>query len=173
MSLTRSPVKSSRGKQGLSLGLGLLLSSSLLAADYGAGIGNSEWRATEPSPLYCELTHPTPEMGTARFTHRSGEDLKFFLEPLGQPLRKGTAELMALPPNWKPGDAPMDLGKVKVGVGEDGPTHQPIEHLASLRAIPDLNVFRPCDAIETKSLLTNQIHGLDSSSPSTLKSLLP
>ena len=120
MSLTRSPVKPSRGKQGLSLGLGLLLSSSLLAADYGAGIGNSEWRATEPSPLYCELTHSIPDMGTARFTHRSGEDLKFFLEPLGQPLRIGTADLMALPPNWKPGDAPLDLGKVRVGAGEEG-----------------------------------------------------
>lgn len=36
-----------------------------------------------------------------------------------------------------------------IGLGEDGPTHQPIEHLASLRAIPGLNVFRPADAIET------------------------
>jgi transketolase len=36
-----------------------------------------------------------------------------------------------------------------IGLGEDGPTHQPIEHLASLRAIPNLFVFRPCDAIET------------------------
>jgi len=36
-----------------------------------------------------------------------------------------------------------------IGVGEDGPTHQPIEHVASLRAIPNLNVFRPCDATET------------------------
>ncbi|RXF73475.1 transketolase [Hansschlegelia zhihuaiae] len=36
-----------------------------------------------------------------------------------------------------------------IGVGEDGPTHQPVEHLAALRAIPNLNVFRPCDAIET------------------------
>lgn len=36
-----------------------------------------------------------------------------------------------------------------VGLGEDGPTHQPIEHLASLRAIPGLNVFRPADVIET------------------------
>jgi transketolase len=35
-----------------------------------------------------------------------------------------------------------------IGLGEDGPTHQPVEHLASLRAIPNLNVFRPCDAIE-------------------------
>ena len=36
-----------------------------------------------------------------------------------------------------------------IGLGEDGPTHQPVEHLASLRAIPNLNVLRPCDAIET------------------------
>jgi transketolase len=36
-----------------------------------------------------------------------------------------------------------------IGVGEDGPTHQPIEHLASLRAIPNLNVMRPADVTET------------------------
>lgn len=35
-----------------------------------------------------------------------------------------------------------------IGLGEDGPTHQPVEHLASLRAIPNLRVFRPCDAVE-------------------------
>ena len=32
-----------------------------------------------------------------------------------------------------------------IGLGEDGPTHQPVEHLAALRAIPNLNVFRPAD----------------------------
>lgn len=36
-----------------------------------------------------------------------------------------------------------------IGLGEDGPTHQPVEHLASLRAIPNLQVFRPADATET------------------------
>ena len=36
-----------------------------------------------------------------------------------------------------------------IGLGEDGPTHQPVEHLASLRSIPNLMVFRPCDAVET------------------------
>jgi len=36
-----------------------------------------------------------------------------------------------------------------IGLGEDGPTHQPVEHLASLRAIPNLNVFRPADVVET------------------------
>ena len=36
-----------------------------------------------------------------------------------------------------------------IGLGEDGPTHQPVEHLPSLRAIPNLNVFRPADTTET------------------------
>ena len=36
-----------------------------------------------------------------------------------------------------------------IGLGEDGPTHQPVEHLASLRVIPNMRVWRPCDAVET------------------------
>jgi transketolase len=36
-----------------------------------------------------------------------------------------------------------------IGLGEDGPTHQPVEHLAALRAMPNLNVFRPADVVET------------------------
>ncbi|MEV4648852.1 transketolase C-terminal domain-containing protein, partial [Saccharopolyspora sp. NPDC049357] len=49
-----------------------------------------------------------------------------------------------------------------IGLGEDGPTHQPVEHLSSLRAIPDLAVVRPADANETaaawKAILENP-HG--------------
>jgi transketolase len=51
--------------------------------------------------------------------------------------------------------AVMELGVAfvfthdSIGVGEDGPTHQPIEHIASLRAIPGLDTIRPCDANET------------------------
>jgi transketolase len=36
-----------------------------------------------------------------------------------------------------------------IGLGEDGPTHQPVEHVASLRLIPDLQVWRPCDTVES------------------------
>jgi len=36
-----------------------------------------------------------------------------------------------------------------IGLGEDGPTHQPVEHLAGLRAMPNMSVWRPCDAVET------------------------
>ncbi len=49
-----------------------------------------------------------------------------------------------------------------IGVGEDGPTHQPIEHLMSLRAMPGLNVFRPADAVETAEcweLAVQNAHG--------------
>ena len=38
-----------------------------------------------------------------------------------------------------------------IAVGEDGPMHEPVEHLAGLRAMPNLNVFRPADARETQS----------------------
>ncbi|MDT7934861.1 MAG: transketolase [Sphingomonadaceae bacterium] len=41
-----------------------------------------------------------------------------------------------------------------IGLGEDGPTHQPVEHLASLRAIPNVAVFRPADAVETAECWT-------------------
>ena len=41
-----------------------------------------------------------------------------------------------------------------IGLGEDGPTHQPVEHLAALRAMPNLLVMRPCDTIETAECWT-------------------
>ena len=41
------------------------------------------------------------------------------------------------------------LSHDSIGLGEDGPTHQPIEHIASLRLIPNLDVWRPCDTVET------------------------
>jgi len=44
-----------------------------------------------------------------------------------------------------------------IGLGEDGPTHQPIEHLASLRAIPHMELWRPCDAAETAVAWTHAI----------------
>ena len=36
-----------------------------------------------------------------------------------------------------------------IGLGEDGPTHQPVEHVASLRVMPNMSVWRPCDTVET------------------------
>ena len=45
-----------------------------------------------------------------------------------------------------------------IGLGEDGPTHQPVEHLAALRAIPNLLVMRPCDGIETAECWDIALH---------------
>ncbi len=53
-----------------------------------------------------------------------------------------------------------------IGLGEDGPTHQPVEHLASLRAIPNLNVYRPCDVVETAECWAASLE--TSSTPSVL-----
>jgi len=49
-----------------------------------------------------------------------------------------------------------------IGLGEDGPTHQPVEHLSALRAIPNMRVFRPCDAVEVAEcweLALNRVTG--------------
>ncbi|WP_279627843.1 transketolase-like TK C-terminal-containing protein [Thioclava nitratireducens] len=51
-----------------------------------------------------------------------------------------------------------------IGLGEDSPTHQPVEHLASLRAIPNLNVFRAPDAVETLELWDLAIRSTDAPS---------
>jgi transketolase len=48
-----------------------------------------------------------------------------------------------------------------IGLGEDGPTHQPIEHAASLRLIPNLHVWRPCDTVETAVAWTAAIERKD------------
>jgi transketolase len=53
-----------------------------------------------------------------------------------------------------------------IGLGEDGPTHQPVEHIASLRAMPNVNVFRPADAVETAE--TWEIAAGADSTPSVL-----
>jgi transketolase len=48
-----------------------------------------------------------------------------------------------------------------IGLGEDGPTHQPVEHLAALRAIPGLYVYRPADAVETAECWALALHRRD------------
>ena len=53
-----------------------------------------------------------------------------------------------------------------IGLGEDGPTHQPIEHLASLRAMPNMAVWRPCDAVEAAAAWRAAIE--NSSGPTSL-----
>ena len=58
-----------------------------------------------------------------------------------------------------------------IGLGEDGPTHQPVEHLVALRSIPNLLVIRPCDAIETFEAWEFAIKNFNS--PTALISISP
>ncbi|MEC7208601.1 MAG: transketolase C-terminal domain-containing protein, partial [Pseudomonadota bacterium] len=51
-----------------------------------------------------------------------------------------------------------------IGLGEDGPTHQPVEHLAALRAIPNLQVFRPADIVETAEAWQLALEAIDTPS---------
>ncbi|WP_336986631.1 transketolase [Altererythrobacter aquiaggeris] len=51
-----------------------------------------------------------------------------------------------------------------IGLGEDGPTHQPVEQVMSLRLIPNLNVYRPCDAIETAECWAHSLKTTDTPS---------
>jgi transketolase len=48
-----------------------------------------------------------------------------------------------------------------IGLGEDGPTHQPVEHIASLRLMPNMRVWRPCDAVETAVAWRDAIERVD------------
>ncbi|HEY2145722.1 MAG TPA: transketolase, partial [Steroidobacteraceae bacterium] len=48
-----------------------------------------------------------------------------------------------------------------IGLGEDGPTHQPIEHLASIRIVPHIDVWRPCDAVETAAAWGSALENRD------------
>ena len=48
-----------------------------------------------------------------------------------------------------------------IGLGEDGPTHQPVEHVASLRLMPNMRVWRPCDTVETAVAWRNAIERRD------------
>ena len=63
-----------------------------------------------------------------------------------------------------------------IGVGEDGPTHQPVEHLAALRAIPNLLVMRPADGVETAEcweLALTDTHAAPACSPSRARTCRP
>ncbi len=65
------------------------------------------------------------------------------------------------------------LSHDSIGVGEDGPTHQPIEHLAGLRAMPHMNVYRPCDGRETAAAWISAVTGKDPSCIVVSRQTLP
>ena len=65
------------------------------------------------------------------------------------------------------------LSHDSIGVGEDGPTHQPIEHLAGLRAMPNMKVYRPCDGRETTASWIAALNGKEPSCIVVSRQTLP
>merc|ERR1719335_287278 len=82
----------------------------------------------------------------------SGATFLVFVDYLRAPLR--VAALSELPVGYI-------LTHDSVGVGEDGPTHQPVETVSSLRVMPNLDVIRPCDAEETAGAFAASVERLD------------
>merc|ERR1719158_2128876 len=82
----------------------------------------------------------------------SGATFLVFVDYLRAPLR--VAALRELPVSYI-------LTHDSIGVGEDGPTHQPVETVSSLRVMPNLDVIRPCDAEETAGAFAASVQRLD------------
>merc|ERR550514_766816 len=82
----------------------------------------------------------------------SGATFLVFVDYLRAPIR--VAALSELPIGYI-------LTHDSIGVGEDGPTHQPVETVSSLRVMPNLNVIRPCDGEETAGAFVASVERLD------------
>ena len=104
----------------------------------------------------------TPEDFSGRYIHYGVREHAMAAVMNGMALHKGLipygGTFMVFTDYCRPAirlSALMGLGVIyvmthdSIGLGEDGPTHQPVEHLAALRAMPNLMVFRPADAVET------------------------
>ena len=104
----------------------------------------------------------TPEDFSGRYIHYGVREHAMVAVMNGMALHKGLipygGTFLVFTDYCRPAirlSALMGLGVIyvmthdSIGLGEDGPTHQPVEHLASLRAVPNLMVFRPADAVET------------------------
>ena len=135
---------------------GLVTGSADLTGNTGMKLtGEDPQSATDPSGRQVYFGVREHAMGSALVgmalhggVHPAGGTFFVFLDYMRPPIR-----LAAL----SGAKALFVFTHDSVGVGEDGPTHQPVEHLATLRAIPDLQVIRPADANETVQALVAAI----------------
>ncbi|MEQ6884533.1 OmpA family protein [Salicola sp. Rm-C-2C1-2] len=102
--------------------VGAWLPCAAMGTTFSAGIENSRWLLSD-SIFACTLTHPVPGYGEAVFHHRAGESLRFFLQPVRNPMRAGQAALVIEQPAWKAGKSVDDLGYVRV----EGDHSRPVE----------------------------------------------
>ncbi|WP_114416486.1 OmpA family protein [Marinospirillum perlucidum] len=106
--------KSTAGLKVLSLTPLLLLTFPVMASSWQAGYENGLWEASEPSRLRCELNHYIPDFGVARFIHRSGERVRMEVDVFRHAMNEGQVQLVALAPQWQPGQGTQDLGNYRI-----------------------------------------------------------
>lgn len=99
----------------------VLMASQTFAApsqwrQYSATIEQSSWQLSANTPLLCQLEHPIPNFGKAVFSSVAGKDLNldFQLQMLRLPDTYGLAEVLSVPPQWRPGEKPKTLANMRL-----------------------------------------------------------
>ncbi|MCM2680827.1 flagellar protein MotY [Echinimonas agarilytica] len=101
----------------------MLLAAPTEAAlrQYQAPLASSDWVMSKSTPLACQLEHAIPRFGTAKFHGEAGtqNDINMTMDAFRQPRATGFAQLVAVPPAYKPGLEPAHLATLKVLEGFD------------------------------------------------------
>jgi outer membrane protein OmpA-like peptidoglycan-associated protein len=103
-----------------SVSAGLIASLAVAAPSqwrqYSATIDQSSWQLSTNTPLLCQLEHPIPNFGKAVFSSVAGKDLNldFQLQMLRLPDSYGLAEVLSVPPQWRPGEKPKTLASMRL-----------------------------------------------------------
>ena len=109
-----------------SVSAGLMVSLAVAAPSqwrqYSATIEQSSWQLSANTPLLCQLEHPIPNFGKAVFSSVAGKDLNldFQLQMLRLPDSYGLAEVLSVPPQWRPGEKPKTLASMRLLKQFDG-----------------------------------------------------
>lgn len=109
-----------------SVSTGLMVSLAVAAPSqwrqYSATIEQSSWQLSTNTPLLCQLEHPIPNFGKAVFSSVAGKDLNldFQLQMLRLPDSYGLAEVLSVPPQWRPGEKPRTLASMRLLKQFDG-----------------------------------------------------
>ena len=95
-------------------------SLSAAAVSYMAGLNHAEWRL-KLSPFECRMWQPIPHFGDAVFSNRAGEEQRFYLQPVREGMKAGTATLVSRAPVWDETRPSEKMGTVKVRAGNNKP----------------------------------------------------
>lgn len=111
---------SRRGSLLLAGALMLSWSAASMAVHYAAGMNHSEWRL-KLSPFECRMWQPIPYFGDAVFSHRAGEEQRFYLRPTRAAMKPGRATLISRAPVWEENRSSQPMGTVEVKANRQMP----------------------------------------------------